>query len=186
MSARRLLAALALTAYAASPLSAQTPAAPQSPAIPGLTRGTKVWVTDTQGREMSGELVGITAESVSVTSDVGPRKMLFADVATIEKKDSNMNGLFIGAGTAFVLGALSLAPEHTSGSKKAASLVFGTTVYGLVGMLVDAAFENREVVYYKPVPFSAVQPSNVTMAVAPDVGFGARRHVGVSGTISWK
>lgn len=174
--AAAFIVAATLTAVLPSNARAQTPDIP-------VHMGDKVWVTNLQGLQLTGEIVALSKNAVEVATPGGTKRMDMSEVWSIAKKDSNKNGFFIGAAIA-ILPAMELTsvsrPSHdtTSGriGRFAQYWVVGGLMYGGIGAWIDSAFEHPETVYQK-------QADHVAVHIAPAVGPKA---LGLSGAISWK
>ncbi|MEI6245229.1 MAG: hypothetical protein WCQ64_09285, partial [Acidobacteriota bacterium] len=87
-STLRALTVTALLSLLPAAALAQTPKV----TLPDIEIGQRVWVSNSQGLELHGELIRISPDMVEIATAAGPRRIATADVWTIMKKDSNRNG----------------------------------------------------------------------------------------------
>lgn len=158
------------------------------PVLPDLEAGTCVWIANSQGLELHGDLINVSPDAIEIDTAAGPRRIAVADVWTIMKKDSNKNGFLMGAGFGAVggvmLGAVSgtVQTKDTNRGFTATMVVFGALVYGGIGAWIDNAIEGRELVYRR-----ASDHDHPTLVVAPMADLsGANRRIGVNGAVTWR
>lgn len=155
------------------------PAAAQSPIVPAIPPEQTVWVTTNDGFEVQGGVISLTADAIEVSTKGGMRRLAMRDVHVIEKKDSNKNGFWIG----FAVGASPIlalgGPSAFTSRLGLAYMTFGGVVYGSIGWLIDNAIEGRDEIYRR-------DTERIAINVAPIIGLGAQKRVGVGGSFSWR
>ena len=137
-----------------------------------------VYVTDRDGRETEGRLVGFDPDSVILFVDGAEERFLRERVARVDRRgDSLRNGALIGAGLGVTFGLLSAlgsdCPEDFGGScpgVRATYFVLSTVAYTGLGAGIDALIVGRTRV------FDAAR-TGVAARITPG---GARLTVGVS------
>lgn len=158
------------------------------PTLPEIAPGSRIWVANSQGLELHGELVNISPDAIEIDTAAGPRRMAMSDVWTIMKKDSNANGFWMGAGvgvlSGVMLGAVS-GPVQTKDTNRgftAGMVIMGGLFYGGIGAWLDSAIEGRELVYRR-----STDHDHPTLALAPVASVtGTNKRIGVNGTITWR
>ena len=180
-STLRALTVTALLSLLPATALAQTPQV----TLPDLEIGQRVWVSNSQGLELRGELIRISPDMVEIATAAGPRRIATADVWTIMKKDSNRNGFLIGAGVGLVSGLMGAALEGgaatgSHGGSAAGFVLIGVAFYGGVGAWIDSAIEGRELIYRR------AEASTSTFSLAPIVSLKGSKRLGVGGTITWR
>jgi hypothetical protein len=175
---------LSLVLVFAPGAEAQTLAPQQLAPLPLISGGQRVWVTTTDGRVFTGNLVLFTPAGVVVRKGGADARIEFGDVRKIEVPDRLGNGIRNGAIAGGVLyGTMSIAfaagecEGHCDGVVPFALI---TTAVGAglgagIGALVDYLTVGRDVIY------SASPPASVRFApiLAP-------ARAGVRVRISWR
>ena len=181
-STLRALTVTALLSLLPAAALAQTPKV----TLPDIEIGQRVWVSNSQGLELHGELIRISPDMVEIATAAGPRRIATADVWTIMKKDSNRNGFLIGAGVGVFSGVMMGAVEGgyatgSAGGTTAAAIVIGVAFYGGIGAWIDSAIEGRELIYRR-----AAESSTSTFSLAPIVSLKGSKRLGLGGSIAWR
>lgn len=180
----RPTALLLTTLLLSSPVAAFAQTAAAAPAaVPPVAVGQRVWVANTEGAEIQGNVLSITDTAIEILTPAGPRRVLMSDVSVISKKDSNRNGFWIGAAVGAVSGAVTAGSVGTvaPGGMKAALVVTGILGYAGLGVLIDNVVVGRVVLYHRPERVSAA-----AVNVAPIISLGIEKRVGLGGTITWR
>lgn len=176
MTTHRVPAVIALAAALIAPagLFASSAQAQETPSgrLP-VKMGQAVWVTSSEGWEVRGVISDISAATIDVSGEAGTKRLNVTDIRRVATRDSLKNGFWIGASVGAVP-ALALGSGRVS-AKAAGFFVFGSLLYGGVGMLIDHAIEGRRTIYERSSTAAAIQ-------VGPIV---TRRGVGLGGTIRW-
>ena len=139
-----------------------------------LKPGDTVWVTDAQGREITGKIRDLTPASLLLDAGGVPQDFKPARVGIIQvqPRDSRWNGVLIGAVAGLAIGAASCAlnPEcarDEGGLVITVGLgVIGTALGAGIGVLVDGAVKGPKVVVYRA-PGSARSGPGSQVALAP-------------------
>jgi hypothetical protein len=168
-----LVAAIAFATSA--PCAAQKPARSFSQLGELLKPGDTVWITDAQGREVTGTIESLGPDAISLDADEAA-PIAAADVKAISKRRDVATGIGawsgLAAGTAYAIGILVRYPEDTAEEPGiAAAIVLG---YGGIGALVgagigwgiDAARDSKKEVYRAP---GTGGGSTARLAIAPVV-----------------
>jgi hypothetical protein len=132
--------------------------------------GDTLIVTDTEGREITGKIAGLSPSSLTLLAGGARREWAENDVTTIRQRraDSLGNGaiygLAIGAGfAATLLAVVAAVDEHEGVSGSDVAIILGA--YGAIGagagVGVDALIRRRHVIYQRP------STSGVQVEVAP-------------------
>lgn len=168
-------------------VTADIDAAGNVPAI-GVEIGENVWVTNTDGVELRGDILNLSASELELKTSAGIKRIGMTDVLIVAKKDSNWNGFLIGALVGGLSGAL-VGPTyidelHRENPKAQTPSVAVLTIssalfYGGVGAFIDNQIQGRDVVYRKP-------SSAVAVRVAPLVSVLGARGIGLGGSITWR
>ena len=153
--------------------------------LPDMEIGQRIWVSNSQGMEVRGELIKLSPDTLEIATATGPRQIATADVWTIMEKDSNRNGFLIGAGVGAVSGLMTAAVEGgnatgSQGGSAAGFIAIGVAFYGGVGAWIDSAIEGRELIYRR------AESSTSTFSLAPIVSLKGSKRLGVGGTITWR
>jgi len=118
--------------------------------------GDTVSVIDTMGTEVSGRLERVSAGSLELLTDDGPREWLEGDVRTIRQRggDSRMNGALMGLGVGAAFGVVLVARACSFFRCKGAFLPLGAVGVGIwsgmgaaVGTGIDGLITTRHVIY---------------------------------------
>lgn len=166
-------------------LPATALAQPQQVTLPDIEIGQRIWVSNSQGLELRGELIRISPDTVEIATAAGPRRIATADVWTIMKKDSNRNGFLIGAGVGLVSGLMAASFETTydtgsSGGTATGLVLVGVAFYGGIGAWIDSAIEGRQLIYRR------AESHTSTFSLAPIVSLKGSNRLGVGGTVTWR
>ena len=129
-----------------------------------LKVGERVWVTDTQGHEISGKLQDLSSDALTLeltnkwTLDAdGPRTFAARDVSIIQgrKDDSLVNGTLIGMGVAagvagapILLACLAVTARKDAGAC-AGAFVGAAGMGALIGALIDANIHGPKLTVYR-------------------------------------
>ena len=134
---------------------------------PGVHPGQRIWVTTSDGREVSGSVRSVSASVLEITGPGGEQSIALLDVRTINAQDSLKNGARNGAIVGGVslgvyLGLLSYSlrcerdcgPDYSATRDTIGAVAFGAGVGAgcgvLIGLLVDHLVKGRQVVYAAP------------------------------------
>jgi hypothetical protein len=165
---------LAAVLICASSAHAQAPSSP----LP-VKLGQHVWVTATDGSEITGVVSDITAAAIEVKNENSTKRFNVTDVRRIAKRDSMKNGAIIGGSAWAALGVLAATCceplKLKSTGTKVGVVALDFAAGAGIGALVDYALKGRHTVYERPTSSTSLQ---LTPIVAP-------RRVGVGGTIRW-
>ncbi len=130
-----------------------------------------VVVTDVKGDKISGRLISVEKDSLSLNATHGPlRTIRWSEVDTIRAPDSLANGVLIGAAAGFgsALSILAVAGSQDGyvlpAAKVAAPLLL-SGVGALAGALIDRAYQDR--IFHRHTRQSR-------LSVSPFVGAGRR------------
>jgi len=166
-----------------------------SATIPAVETGQKVWVTTAVG-QVRGDVTEISPTFIELATTAGIKRIAMSDVATISKKDSNKQGLFIGAAIGCVVGASSAqafndvarsnpfaTPQKNYQSQNifssAAFCVTGGLLFGGIGAWIDSLIDGRDVLYQ-------AGTARVAVKIAPQVELVGSKRVGIGGSITWR
>ena len=181
-SARRILAAGAALLLLPTFAGAQEPVKSFDQLNTRLRVGDTIWVTDAQGREITGKIRDLSATSLLLDAGGTPQDLQAARVATIQlqPKDSLKNGVLWGALAGFVGGALSclLNPQCGGDDEIAAAVSLGLAGVGAaagagIGAGLDATIKGPRLVIYR----GAGTHSAARFSLAPLI---TPRHKGVA------
>jgi hypothetical protein len=184
-----LFGPLAPTVVAAQDPPAALPAGP----TPRVRPGQMIWVTTSDGRELSGSVRSVSASVLEMTGPGGELSIPLRDVRMIEAGDSMKNGVRNGAiiggaslGIYFGLLSYGLRCERDCGADYSSTRdTIGAVAFGagagagagaLVGLLVDHLRKGRQVVY------AAAPTESTAWEILPVVAKGGLR---VYATVSW-
>ena len=184
-----LFGPLAPTVVAAQDTTVALPAGPAHRLHPGQT----VWLTMSDGRELSGRVRSVSASVLEMTGPGGELSIPLGDVRTIEARDSMKNGarngaIIGGASLGIYLGLISYSlkcerdcgADYSGTRDTIGAVVFGAAVGAgagaLAGLLGDRLVKGRQVVYAAPSTRSTV------WEILPVVGKEGLR---VSATLRW-
>lgn len=143
--------------------------------------GTTVQVIITNGQQLTGPVVGASADGLVLDMPQARRMVPVGEIVRVEKHDSVTNGGILGA----VFGAAAMGPAvYLCGEDQVSidttcavqRLLVGVGIGAVVGVAVDSAI-GREVLY------SASASGARELRLAPLVSASA---VGVSGVITWR
>ncbi len=169
------------------------PATLLAPPTPQVRPGQTIWVTTSDGRELSGSVLSVSASALEMTGPGGELSMPLSDVRTIEARDSLKNGarngaMIGGVSLGIYLGLLSqgLKCERDCGADYSATRdTIGAVAFGigvgagagaLSGLLADHLVKGRRVVY-------AVASTKSTLwEIWPAI---AKRGLRVHATVCW-
>ena len=145
-----LLAAVSLL-LAVALAAAQEPVRDFSQLNTRLKPGDTVWVTDAQGREVTGEIVDLAPDSLTLKG--GPARRLGPADATLirqRRHDPLWNGALIGVA---VGGGLGLAMGDFSGSWDWGDAAVGAVIFGGIGagigVGIDALIPGKKQLVYR-------------------------------------
>lgn len=157
---RTLLLLAAGAVATAAPASAQEPFQSFDALTGRLQIGQLIWVTDSTGREVHGQLEQLSSDGLVVTTN-GSETFAAADVRRVRTRDrdSIKNGALIGlgvggaVGTAWCIGAIA---EDSGNIDARVECAEGFIVYpalgALLGLAVDAAIPGKMRVIYQASP----------------------------------
>ena len=136
-----------------------------------LKAGDTVWVTDAQGREVTGKVRDLSATSLLLDAGGAPQDFQAARVGTIRMQpgDSVRNGVLWGALAGLVGGLVSCAASpDCAGDEAAAGMATGLGIVGAaagagIGAAVDAAIKGPTLVVYR----APGGPASARLSVAP-------------------
>ena len=133
-----------------------------------LKPGDKVWVTDAQGREVSGKIQVLSPDAITL-KDGGGRTFAAGDVRLIVERrgDSLGNGALIGLGVGGLgIGLACLATVEGSDMEWCAmgALVYGAVGAG-IGVGIDAMIPGKKLVTYRAP--GAAGTAHARLSVAP-------------------
>ena len=116
-----------------------------------LTPGMTVWITDSNGRQQTARIVGISGEVVTTSADGSVRRLAADDIRRVEvrQSDSLLNGALIGAGAAVVSGLFLCTrtePWENCRDDVGAMLRIGAIGAG-AGIAMDALIRGRRTIY---------------------------------------
>jgi hypothetical protein len=162
--------------------------APGLAGTPGasIRGGQTVWITTSAGREYAGEVASRSPDAVTLRHPGGATTITTSDITLIEKPDTLLNGTLIGmvsagAGGALLGGVLGdLVCEGSSGCVFIGALLvggMGAGGGGLVGAMVDAFRDGRQVIYRRTPPSRGARLS-LTPAVS-------RAGASLGGVLRW-
>jgi hypothetical protein len=152
-----LLLAVAVSMLTAAPAGAQEPVKSFDLLNTRLKPGDTVWVTDAQGREIRGKVIGLSPASLQLEAGGATRELAAEGVGVIkaQPKDSLRNGVLLGALIGFAGGAVSCAAnpqciddEGGPGVTVGLALV-GAAAGAGIGAAVDAAVKGPKLVVYR-------------------------------------
>ena len=120
----------------------------------GLVKvGDQVIATDVHGREMQGSVAEVSASSLGLVMAGHRIDLSLADLDTVSRRDSRLNGTFLGLAIGAGLGALfekSLADEYGREDVGYGSAVLPIAGMGAgIGFVVDAMIRGRRMIYRK-------------------------------------
>jgi hypothetical protein len=155
---RTAIAAVALVVLLPVGAAAQDPVQTFGQLDTRLRIGDRIWLSDTQGREIKGKVRELSQGSVRVDANGTVQEFQVERVGTIrvEQKDGLMNGVLWGAAAGFGLGALSCAANSQcigdeSGPHITAVLgLLGAAAGAGIGAAIDAATNGKLVIYEAP------------------------------------
>ena len=135
-----------------------------------LDQGDRITVTDREGRELEGRIVGLSSSTLSLQAGGLRHDLTGGDVSVIRRqaRDSLKNGAMIGflSGAAFAVGLVAGSECSNAGLTLYAASLFGGAG-AAIGVGVDALHQGSQVVY------SAAPPTR-RFAVSPVVSRGSR------------
>lgn len=146
---------------------------------PLVKEGQNVAVTDEQGRLVRGQIVEVTAESLTLARRGTREQVRHADIIRIDRVDDLRNGALIGLGVGVALFVLEAQAARNDGLtfNTAGYIVFGALYGGLgagAGAGIDALIGGTRTVYQRG--------GNTRISLAPSVG---RDRVQASVRVSW-
>jgi hypothetical protein len=170
-------AASAFALFIAAALWVPAPAAAQQPVKSfdqlntRLKAGDTVWVTDAQGREITGKIRDLSAASLILDAGGTPRDVQAAQVGTIrlQPKDSLKNGVLLGAVIGAALGVASCAAnseciEDEGGPGVSMALgILGAAAGAGIGAGIDAAVKGPKLVVYRAPGTAGQAPPSVSI-----------------------
>jgi len=120
----------------------------------GLVKvGDQVIATDVHGREMQGSVAEVSSSSLGLVMAGHRIDLSLADLDTVSRRDSRLNGTFLGLAIGAGLGALfekSLADEYGREDVGYGSAVLPIAGMGAgIGFVVDAMIRGRRIIYRK-------------------------------------
>ena len=153
--------------------------------LPDMEIGQRIWVSNSQGMEVRGELIKLSPDTLEIATATGPRQIATADVWTIMEKDSNRNGFLIGAGVGLfsvllMMGATEGGNATASAGGTAEGVAIGAALYGGIGAVIDSAIDGRQLIYRR------AESSTSTFSLAPIVSIKGSKRLGLGGTITWR
>jgi hypothetical protein len=140
-----------------------------------LKPGDSVWLTDADGREIEGTIVGLGPGSLQLEAEGAGRDYPASRVQAIRirRRDSIRDGVIIGAAAGFAGGAAScLANPECSGDEAAAGVTIGLAIVGAaagvaIGAAIDAAVKGPTLVVYQRPGAGAQARFSITPLIAP-------------------
>ena len=147
--------------------SAQTPVQSFTELQPLLKPGQTVFITDSKGDETKGRVVSILGNQIEIKS--GRVQLTFTEdsVRRIQKDDSTWNGILIGGGIGFLLGAWAL---KECDDEACLTPGIGALLGVLVGETIDGGTHRT----------LFVSPNKTRVSIAPLLG---RNRFGLAATI---
>jgi len=132
-----------------------------------LKPGNKVWVTDSQGREVKGRIAAIGADAL--TLDAGGSKTFSAgDVRLVMERrhDSLANGALIGLGVGGLgmgLACLASTEAPDQGWCSLVAVVYGG-ISAAIGVGIDAMMPGKKLVAYRAPGSTGSSPARLSIA----------------------
>ena len=141
----------------------------------GLKLGDHIYVTDSAGQRIEGDVIDISSSALSVTNGRGTWTFMDGDLHAIERRDELQDGIWLGAGAGLGIFFAVCVPESGVGGCLGVSHISGT-IFAAIGAFIGWSIDDRmrEKIYQKS---GGTRLSVSTMLAA--------EHVGAEVSVGW-